>query len=65
MIKIPIFVCTFNISEIGMCLSLTIPRQQLRYIRQYLVVVLVAQSCPTFCSPMDCSPPGSSVLGIL
>ena len=21
----------------------------------------VAQSCPTLCSPMDCSPPGSSV----
>ena len=24
----------------------------------------VAQSCPTFCDPMDCSPPGSSVYGI-
>ena len=23
------------------------------------------QSCPTLCSPMDCSPPGSSVPGIL
>ena len=22
-------------------------------------------SCPTLCNPMDCSPPGSSVLGIL
>ena len=27
--------------------------------------VLVAQSCPILCHPMDCSPPGSSVLGIL
>jgi len=27
-------------------------------------VVLVIQSCPTFCDPMDCSPPGSSVHGI-
>ena len=27
--------------------------------------VLVAQSCPTVCDPMDCSPPGSSVRGIL
>ena len=27
--------------------------------------VLVAQSCPTLCNPMDCSPPGSSVHGIL
>ena len=25
----------------------------------------VAQSCPTLCDPMDYSPPGSSVLGIL
>ena len=25
------------------------------------VKVLVAQSCPTLCDPMDCSPPGSSV----
>ena len=24
----------------------------------------VAQSCPTFSDPMDCSPPGSSVHGI-
>ena len=24
--------------------------------------VLVAQSCPTLCDPMDCSPPGSSIL---
>ena len=26
-------------------------------------VCLVAQSCPTLCNPMDCSPPGSSVHG--
>ena len=24
----------------------------------------VAQSCPTLCEPMDCSPPGSSIHGI-
>ena len=29
------------------------------------VKVLVAQSCPTLCNPVDCSPPGSSVHGIL
>ena len=28
------------------------------------VYVLVAQSCPTVCDPMDCSPPASSVHGI-
>ena len=27
--------------------------------------VLVAQSCPILCDPIDCSPPGSSVHGIL
>ena len=26
-----------------------------------LHVCLVAQSCPTLCNPMDCSPPGSSI----
>ena len=25
----------------------------------------VSQSCPTLCDPVDCSPPGSSVHGIL
>ena len=29
------------------------------------VCVLLLQSYPTLCNPMDCSPPGSSVLGIL
>ena len=29
------------------------------------VCVLVAQSCLTLCKSMDCSPPGSSVYGIL
>ena len=31
----------------------------------YILKMLVSQSCPTLCDPMDCSPPGSSVLGIL
>ena len=31
----------------------------------FRMAVLVAQSCPTLCDPMDCSPPGSSVHGIL
>ena len=29
------------------------------------VHVLVAQSCPILCNPIDCSPPGSSVYRIL
>ena len=27
--------------------------------------MLVSQSCPTLCDPMDCSPPDSSVQGFL
>ena len=30
-----------------------------------LVLCLVTQLYPTLCNPMDCSPPGSSVHGIL
>ena len=30
-----------------------------------VAAVLVAQSCPTLCDPMNCSPPGSSIHGIL
>ena len=35
------------------------------YFIQRKVEVLVPQSCPTLCDPMDCSPPGSSVHGLL
>ena len=31
----------------------------------FLALVLVAQSCLTLCNPVDCSPLGSSVHGIL
>ena len=30
----------------------------------YSCACSVAQSCPTLCNPIDCSPPGSSVPGI-
>ena len=33
--------------------------------RESLQKVLVVQSCPTLCDSMDCSPPASSVHGIL
>ena len=33
--------------------------------QMFCVCVLVTQSCLTLCNPMDCSPPGSSVHGIL
>ena len=31
---------------------------------QYISESEVAQSCPTLCDPMDCSPPGFSIHGI-
>ena len=34
-------------------------------IEQVLLMCVCAQSCPTLCNPMDCSPLGSSVHGIL
>ena len=37
--------------------------QRLRRPEMKVVKLLVAQSCPTLCDPMDCSPPGSSVHG--
>ena len=33
--------------------------------RRMKVKVKVAQLCPTLCHPTDCSPPGSSVHGVL
>ena len=37
----------------------------LRHFLQRTFSVLAAQSCLTLCNPTDCSPPGSSVHGIL
>ena len=34
-------------------------------LEKYLCVSLVAQLCLTLCNPVDCSPPGSSVQGIV
>ena len=34
------------------------------YVKDTYTHTEVAQSCATFCGPMDCSPPGSSVHGI-
>ena len=45
----------------GHVLSMTSPNRHPRV----KVRVLVTQPCPALCNPMDCSPPGSSVYGIL
>ena len=61
------------------CLSILVSNYQLSTVPPVLIVesthlinhieseikVLVAPSCATLCNPMDCSPPRSSVLGIL
>ena len=33
--------------------------------KECMSYMLVAQSCPTLCDPMDCSPPDSSLHGTL
>ena len=33
--------------------------------KSFILCVCETQLCPTLCDPMDCSPPGSSVHGIL
>ena len=45
-------------------IPLTVSFVEQKFLIQWKVKVLVAQSCPTLCDPMDCSPPGSSVHGI-
>ena len=47
-----------------MCQGLCSVLQKPYRICQVKVKVLVAQSGPTLCDPMDCSPTGSSVHGI-
>ena len=52
-------------SACRLALSSPPPSPELPTAFQAPVCVSHAQSCPTLCDPMDCSPPGSSVHGIL
>ena len=45
--------------------SLWIQPSSSRFCHPVYCCCLVAESCPTLCDRMDCSPPGSSVRGIL
>ena len=59
-----IFICASNsLSEI---LHTNSPLYLYMYVYVYThcCCCIVAQSCPTLCDPMDCSPPGFSVHGI-
>ena len=49
----------------GLISRLTLPHSLLICPFLWAIVVLVTQSCPTLCDPMDCRLPGSSVHGIL
>ena len=57
----------------NLCIELfylvSVPRNAGNYFDTHLYIrkvkVLVIQSCPTLCDPMDCSLPGSSVHRIL
>ena len=42
-----------------------IPSENKNHLRMYVMYVLVTHSCPTLCDPMNFSPLGSSVHGIL
>ena len=49
------FICIFqSLTKMAVCVCVCV-----------CMCVLVIQSCLTLCDPMDCSPPGSSVHGIL
>ena len=49
----------------GLISGLTLPHSLLICPFLWAIVVLVTQSCPTLCDPMDCRLPCSSVHGIL
>ena len=57
-----LFVKIFELSVVFLVLfkCLTIDNAKFKIMK-----VLVAQSCPTLWDPMGCSPPGSSVHGVL
>ena len=59
--------CLIVMTVQSICVSIFSTFIPFRYpVRQkVLVKVLAAQLCLTLCNPMDCSPPGSSVHGIL
>ena len=58
----------FVLRSIAASFPLTPHQMQILYSMNSLWNILWAmsiQSCPTLCNPMDCSPPGSSIHGVL
>ena len=54
-----------RLSSFQMLFGFKIGRNPQLFLKFGLFLCVCAQSCPTLCDPMDCSPPGSSVQGIL
>ena len=50
---------------VAFSLTLTLLSPAHRSLACMLCCAKLLQSCPTLCDPVDCNPPGSSVLGIL
>ena len=53
------------IVDLGFYSDLVSRKQGTQLLWIVCVQLLVAEPCPTLCNPMGCSPPGSSVHGIL
>ena len=53
-----------HLTEYGMRRKLHFTKQKL-FLWQACVSAKSLQSCSTLCDPMNCSPPGSSVYGVL
>ena len=60
-----VFVRSASTSSTGITWSSFLERERVRERESVCVCVWVAQSYPTLCDPIDCSPPGSSIHGIL
>ena len=58
----PQYIVDGNVKQ---CNILSVPQKVKHGLSMKKVKVLVAQLCPTLCDPMNCSPPGFSVHGIL
>ena len=56
-----LFFCSFNNADRGHSHSWFSKSKLYSFVPSFRMKVLVTQSCPTLCSPMDYSPPDSSV----
>ena len=61
----PSYMADGDVKWCSRCEKVGWSHKKLKYRIYHSVTVLVTQSCPTLSDPMDCSPPGSSVHGIL